>query len=182
MPIIAVTAHAMASDRDNCLQAGMDDYISKPINPNSLFAALQKHLPGAQQAAFSPCTPAAAPAPGAAEGKAAPVDLEHLALFTDGDPDQERLMAEVFLSSGAEILEDLRGCAADSSGDQWKKAAHKLKGSAGQIGAGMLASACLAAELGNAAPDVEKQSMLQAIEKHFADVQLFFSTRLSLAH
>lgn len=45
IPVIAMTAHAMQGDRERCLEAGMDDYVSKPISPKALAAALQKWLP-----------------------------------------------------------------------------------------------------------------------------------------
>jgi CheY-like chemotaxis protein len=41
VPIVAMTAHALAGCRDRCLEAGMDDYITKPINPDELFRALE---------------------------------------------------------------------------------------------------------------------------------------------
>jgi len=48
IPIIAMTANAMQGDRDNCLEAGMDDYVSKPVSPHSLAEVLQKWLPKEQ--------------------------------------------------------------------------------------------------------------------------------------
>jgi CheY-like chemotaxis protein len=43
VPLIAVTAQAMAGDREKCLEAGADDYISKPINVDQLLSVLEKH-------------------------------------------------------------------------------------------------------------------------------------------
>jgi CheY-like chemotaxis protein len=45
IPIIAMTAHAMLGDRDYCLEAGMNDYISKPVSPHALIEALNTWLP-----------------------------------------------------------------------------------------------------------------------------------------
>lgn len=50
IPIIALTAHALKGDEDRCLQAGMDDYVSKPIQINKLLHTIQKHIPQAEAA------------------------------------------------------------------------------------------------------------------------------------
>ena len=41
MPIVGVTAHALKGDRERCIDAGMDDYLSKPISPNALLAKVE---------------------------------------------------------------------------------------------------------------------------------------------
>ena len=44
VPIIAMTANVMATDRDKCIEAGMDDHVSKPIDPDELFATLLRWI------------------------------------------------------------------------------------------------------------------------------------------
>jgi CheY-like chemotaxis protein len=61
VPIVAMTANAMKGDRERCIQAGMDDYLSKPIQVEALYALLMRYLPDS-------AAPAAPPAPEAPAG------------------------------------------------------------------------------------------------------------------
>ncbi|MFZ1986490.1 MAG: response regulator, partial [Desulfatitalea sp.] len=54
IPIIAMTAHAMKGDREICLKSGMDDYVSKPIQPDQLFAAIQRQIAGQNKSGGTP--------------------------------------------------------------------------------------------------------------------------------
>ena len=46
LPIVALTAHALKEDRDKCLASGMDEYVSKPLNPEELFRAIARAAGG----------------------------------------------------------------------------------------------------------------------------------------
>jgi len=80
LPIVAMTAHAMAGDRDKSIDAGMNDHITKPIDPDLLFRTLRKWIPSARLAGRTPLLPAradAAAAPGAGAAAVPSADRPH---------------------------------------------------------------------------------------------------------
>jgi two-component system sensor histidine kinase/response regulator len=132
LPVIAMTAHAMAQNRDWCLAAGMDDFVSKPFDPAVLVQVLVRHLSGA------PATPVPdlAPAPAAGQAAAAPaVDLEVGLQRAMGMPVLYQALQRQFVvseSTSARRIADALG-----AGDRRLAArlAHTMVSSAGAIGA-----------------------------------------------
>ena len=135
-PIMAMTAHAMESDRRACLEAGMDTYVAKPIQPDEFLAAVEG-LAGRQ------APPPAQSAPPPADQV---LDREELLARVSGDEALVRQLAAIF-------LEDLDGRAAAinqalaaSDAQALAIAAHTLKGEAGNIAAHGVHRAALALE------------------------------------
>ncbi|MBN2875278.1 MAG: response regulator, partial [Spirochaetales bacterium] len=139
VPVVAMTAHAMQGDKDRCIAAGMNDYVSKPVSPHDLAAALDAWLPraaGAAQPAVgrAPVTADAA-APVHAAADASPVFDR--AGFLDrlmGDEELMRDICAAFIEDSPSQLANLE--AALESGDvaTAERAAHSIKGAAANVG------------------------------------------------
>jgi PAS domain S-box-containing protein len=118
VPIIALTAHVMAGDREQCLAAGMDWFVAKPLRPAELFAALDQFFP-------PPDRPVAAPEP--------PRRVDGAALLA-GFGGNASLLAEVvgvFLTDAPSMLERLREAARAGDAGALSATAHAIKGSVG---------------------------------------------------
>ncbi len=141
MPIVALTAHAMAGDRDRCLQAGMDDYLTKPVEPRLLGEKLARWLAPAS----APGAGEAAPAPAAADTAAGPPAWDPAALAERflGNTALFGRARQIFLARTAETLAELLAAAEPAAVG---RLAHKLKGSAATVGAPALAALCAALE------------------------------------
>jgi two-component system sensor histidine kinase/response regulator len=154
VPIVAMTAHAMKGDRERCLAAGMDDYLSKPLRPDELDAVLERWATG---------TAAALPA---ARADAAPalIDEARVRVFRDDYPEIVEQLVALFEDSTPPLLVQLREGAQSGDADAVRGAAHKLKGSCQNIGAGGMAvrAARLEREAAAAPADLEELALVFA--------------------
>jgi signal transduction histidine kinase/CheY-like chemotaxis protein len=116
--IVAMTAHAMNGDRERCLNAGMDGYLSKPIEPRMLFAVVEQEL-------------------GVSDSLEEPLTFDESALLKRVDGDAE-LMSDVirlFLDDCPVRLAAIKDAVTRRHPDDLRAAAHALKGSAGNLSA-----------------------------------------------
>jgi two-component system sensor histidine kinase/response regulator len=121
VPIIALTANVMNEDREQCLAAGMDAHLGKPIVPSQLIDCLERQLSGNKILND--------------------VDLTALHELTGGDADFERELIETFVASGDKCLEDIVAALRADDYDTVGKRAHTLKGASANIHAHRLSAA-----------------------------------------
>ncbi len=122
LPIFAMTAHAMKGDRERCLDAGMDGYITKPMR----FSDIEQTLAGL---ARMPVTPAKPPTEAASWNRAEALDR------IGGDEELLRDLCHIFLEESPKLLQRLQQAVAAGDTDGVMRAAHSLKGEAGYLGA-----------------------------------------------
>ena len=149
VPIIAMTANAMKGDREKCLAAGMDDYVSKPVRMQDLADAIERNLPE-QEPMLPPTSSAHTPTPAASTGDA-PDTIQ--SEFAD-DPDLADIIDE-FVAGLAGTLDAMEDASANNDHEGLQRLAHQLKGTGGGYGYPQLTDAAKALETAAKAADPE---------------------------
>jgi len=145
-PVIALTAHTGATDRERCLAAGMDDHLGKPWSSEELAALMKRWL----------------------EGEAGTVEERLEALRRLGEKTGEEELGPVvesFLEQGARDLDTIRRALPRGDGAALAAAAHSLAGSSGILGAAALSLACAGLE------ELARRQDLAACESRLASVE-----------
>jgi CheY-like chemotaxis protein len=164
IPIVALTAHAMHGDEEKCRAAGMDDYLTTPIERDVLDACLEKHLGGTKPAQTTVET-----APLCAERRQnEPVNWSELLRSIDGDAGFASELVTAFIGSAEQELAVILSAFAAGDAERLRVAAHTLKGASANLHASSAASA--AARLETAAGSADRESWQSLVGNLSAEI------------
>jgi HPt (histidine-containing phosphotransfer) domain-containing protein len=141
-----MTAHAMKGDREKCIAAGMDDYTTKPINPEELLEKIEKwtrveqNVPSPEVKVEKECVQSET------SEEIQPLDFEKALERAMGDKDFLKMLLGGFIQELPDQIELLKAAVADTDTVALTEQAHKLKGSAANLSAQGVSSAAKSLE------------------------------------
>ena len=169
-PVIAMTAHAMKGDRERCLEHGMNDYVSKPVQPDALLEAIERRLAEkpepdpTKETKGNGCSAEVGALPGSLRSSTVPIwDREALRERLMGDEELAAELVQVALDDLPKQLRKLEGDVATEKISILERSAHTIKGAAANLGAESLSA--VAESMERAAKQGDRQFLRDTIGK-----------------
>jgi PAS domain S-box-containing protein len=180
IPIIAMTAHALQGDRQRCLDAGMDDYLTKPVSPRALAQALERWLPRGGHGRRAPARAETAATTTAPSVEPPVLDRAGMLARLMDDEELARTIAAGFLEDMPTQIAELRRCLDAGDAPGAIRQVHTIKGASANVGGEALRTVAMEAEKAGKAggstaiearmPDIESEfARLKAAMDQFAD-------------
>ena len=166
IPIIAMTANALSGDREVCFEAGMDEYLSKPLQPEQLKDVLKRWFDFSvpMQPTFLSSAPANNDAP--------PVDFGRLEMVAETEKEKAALLALFFrLANG--FVATMEKARRNQEFTQWRDAAHSLKGASANLGMVALETLCTQSEKAGALTYDQRTALLKCIKDEIEHIKAY---------
>lgn len=168
IPIIALTANAMAGDRQACLDCGMDDYLSKPFNEAELLEILSRWI-DFNPHVFSSFTPINSNK--LEDNQHHIINLSFIKDYADNNIETEKDLISIFMNQSLEIIKEMEGASQDVTSDDWQELAHKLKGGARSVGANKLSDMCQNIQQCHSKDITARMKIQNEVSNHYMEIQ-----------
>ncbi|HNO78276.1 MAG TPA: response regulator [Phycisphaerae bacterium] len=181
LPIVALTAHVARSDRDRCISAGMNDYLTKPINKDHLKLMIEKWIPQEPQGGDESLSCATSMSEEEDSVCPSPIHIERALDQMGGDVELMHEILRIFIDTAPQLLETIQTASNQNDADGLHMAAHSLKGAASNICADATQAVAFKLErMGRERDLAGADSLLSELEKHLSDLKRYITSIIDM--
>jgi len=183
IPVIAMTAHAMEGDREKCLDAGMNDYVPKPVSPELLAESLDKHLPAPDEIGIIREECCASRTPARTDRSSQPIwDRDAMLERLMGDRELSFSILEGFMADIPVQMNRLKELLEQGNAAEVERRAHTIKGAAANVGGEELREISLKIEKAGRAGDLDAarkmhQDLTASLERFREKIEIYLSVK-----